>query len=144
MVNRVSPEWFRTVRIPLLAGRDFTADDRLGSPRVVIVNETLAKAVLERRARSASDWTTPKWSASCGDSKYWTLGETIRPTVYTAYAQRPEAEVELFVRTSDVAGTREGAARGNRAARPDEVRRRPADDRRRQRGTRAGAGSARS
>ena len=43
LVNRVSPDWFRTVRIPLLAGRDFTVDDRPGSPGVVIVNETLAR-----------------------------------------------------------------------------------------------------
>ena len=39
------------------------------------------------------------------DSKYWTLGEVSRPTVYTAYHQRPEAEVTVFVHTSDVAGT---------------------------------------
>ena len=39
------------------------------------------------------------------DSKYWTIGETVRPLVYTAYLQRPELEVDLFVRTSDLAGT---------------------------------------
>ena len=104
MVNRVSPEWFRTVRIPLLAGRDFTADDRPESPRVVIVNETLAKEfwngdALGKRLDDA------EVVGVVGNSKYWTLGETIRPLVYTAYAQRPGTEVELFVRTSDTGGT---------------------------------------
>lgn len=38
----VSPGYFRTLGIPLVAGRDFTARDDPTAPRVVIVNETLA------------------------------------------------------------------------------------------------------
>jgi len=37
-VNRVSPGWFRTLGIRLLAGRDFAADDRAGAPDVAVVN----------------------------------------------------------------------------------------------------------
>ena len=37
------------------------------------------------------------------DSKYWSLGEDIRPTVYTAYYQRPEREITIFLRTSNLA-----------------------------------------
>ena len=36
-------DYFRTMRIPLLDGRYFTADDRSGAPLVVIVNQTLAR-----------------------------------------------------------------------------------------------------
>lgn len=40
---RVSrPEYFRTMGVPLRAGRDFTDRDTLDAPKVVIVNETLA------------------------------------------------------------------------------------------------------
>jgi putative ABC transport system permease protein len=39
----VFPEYFRTMRTPLLAGRDFTDADRLGAPRVVIINEHMAE-----------------------------------------------------------------------------------------------------
>lgn len=36
-------EYFRTIGIPLMAGRTFTPDDRAGAPLVVIVNEAMAK-----------------------------------------------------------------------------------------------------
>jgi len=39
----VSPEYFATLGTKVLRGRAFTADDRRGSPRVAIVNETMAR-----------------------------------------------------------------------------------------------------
>jgi predicted permease len=42
-VNSVGPGYFRTLSIPLLAGRDFSRADTLGSPKVVVVNEAFAK-----------------------------------------------------------------------------------------------------
>ena len=39
----VSTDYFKALEIPLVAGRDFTAEDRMGSPQVIIVNERLAK-----------------------------------------------------------------------------------------------------
>ena len=41
--NKVGPEYFRTLGIPLLAGREFARGDTLASPRVVIVNEAFAR-----------------------------------------------------------------------------------------------------
>ncbi len=41
--NRIGPDYFRTLRISLLAGRDFTRSDALNAPKVAIVNETFAK-----------------------------------------------------------------------------------------------------
>jgi predicted permease len=41
--NEVSPDFFRTLAIPLLAGRGFTSSDVLDSPRVAIVNERFAR-----------------------------------------------------------------------------------------------------
>ena len=41
--NEVGPDYFRTLGIPLVAGRSFTARDVEGAPRVAIVNETFAK-----------------------------------------------------------------------------------------------------
>ncbi|HET9479320.1 MAG TPA: ABC transporter permease, partial [Pyrinomonadaceae bacterium] len=38
----VSADYFKTLEIPLVAGRDFNEEDRLGSPRVVIINEKMA------------------------------------------------------------------------------------------------------
>jgi len=45
-VNLVSPGWFRTLGIPLAAGRDVSRDDRLETPPVVIVNQTFARTLL--------------------------------------------------------------------------------------------------
>jgi predicted permease len=41
--NMVGPDYFKTLGIPLLAGREFTRQDVLQAPKVAIVNETFAK-----------------------------------------------------------------------------------------------------
>ncbi len=42
-INAVTPDYFRLMRMPLLRGRAFNADDRAGQPRSVIIDETLAQ-----------------------------------------------------------------------------------------------------
>jgi predicted permease len=41
--NVVGPAFFRTLGMPMVAGREFTTADGLGSPKVVIVNEAFTK-----------------------------------------------------------------------------------------------------
>ena len=41
--TRSGPGYFRTLGVPLMAGREFTAADGLGAPKVAIVNEAFAK-----------------------------------------------------------------------------------------------------
>jgi predicted permease len=41
--NVVSPDYFRTLQVPIVRGRDFTDADRLEATRVVIINEQLVK-----------------------------------------------------------------------------------------------------
>ena len=41
--NWTSPGYFRSIGMPILAGRDFTADDVAASPHVTVINETLAR-----------------------------------------------------------------------------------------------------
>ena len=43
LLNRVSPDYFRSLRIPLLAGRDFNEHDALHSPGVIILGESVAR-----------------------------------------------------------------------------------------------------
>lgn len=40
---RVSPDYFSTVGIPRLSGRDFSASDNLSGPRVAIISQTMAQ-----------------------------------------------------------------------------------------------------
>jgi predicted permease len=43
MFNEIGPNFFRTVGVPLLAGREFTESDTIGAPKVAIVNEEFAQ-----------------------------------------------------------------------------------------------------
>ncbi|MDB6146861.1 MAG: hypothetical protein JWO45_525, partial [Spartobacteria bacterium] len=41
-INVISPNYFKVMRMPILRGRNFNADDRAGQPGSVIIDETLA------------------------------------------------------------------------------------------------------
>jgi predicted permease len=43
LTRSISPGYFRTLRIPLLSGRDFTEQDKIDSPLVVILSNSTAK-----------------------------------------------------------------------------------------------------
>lgn len=42
-LNRISPDYFRTVGIPLMQGRDFSQTDGVGAPGVAIISEAMAR-----------------------------------------------------------------------------------------------------
>jgi putative ABC transport system permease protein len=46
-IGGVGPDYFKTLEIPLLAGRDFDARDRADSPKAAIVNEAFARTFLD-------------------------------------------------------------------------------------------------
>ena len=41
--NVVTPDYFKTLQVPIVRGRDFDDNDRLEAPRVVMINEQLVK-----------------------------------------------------------------------------------------------------
>ena len=43
--ERVTPQYFETLGIPLRRGRVFTTDDRVGRPPVMVINETMARTL---------------------------------------------------------------------------------------------------
>ena len=45
LYHQIAPDYFATLRIPFVAGRDFNDGERPGSPQVAIVNETLARQI---------------------------------------------------------------------------------------------------
>jgi predicted permease len=104
VANRLSAGWFATVRIPFVAGRDFTAGDREGSPRVAIVNDTLARQFWNGAALGKQIVHNRQVLEVVGvvrDSKYWTLGETAAPALYLPMLQGTPRSVTLFARTAD-------------------------------------------
>jgi predicted permease len=100
-LSRVGPDYFRTLQIPLLAGRDFDARDRVGTLKVAIVNEAFAR----KFSTGASPVGKRFWiEASPGspdtpyeivglvrDTKYGALREEFRSIAYYAAAQNTGA-----------------------------------------------------
>jgi putative ABC transport system permease protein len=115
----VTPGWFKTLRIPLRGGRDFTAHDGPDTPPVVVVNQTLASRLWQgdavgRRLKFyglRDELITADVVGVVADSKSWTLGEEPEPMVYLAARQRPSRGLTLFIRTSDVAAAADALRR---------------------------------
>jgi putative ABC transport system permease protein len=88
----VLPGYLKTVGIPLVAGRDFTAADRRGTPAVAIVNETMARRYWPEGAlgkRFTSAVTGPiEVVGVARDSKYVTIGEGPTPFFYLPLLQQ--------------------------------------------------------
>ena len=86
----VTPQYFRAMEIPLLAGRFFTEDDIDSPAPPVIVNERFAKIYLANRnpigARISTDDTHTHWNTVVGvvaDVRHFRLEETPQPQMYS-------------------------------------------------------------
>ncbi|MEP6692386.1 MAG: FtsX-like permease family protein, partial [Gemmatimonadaceae bacterium] len=102
-LRMVSPRYFETVRVPLRTGRIFSDRDVRGTPRVMIINETLAKmawpngsAIGKRMAccEAGPNGKEPSWKevvGVVGDVHAWGLGADVRPEFYLPIAQAPPA-----------------------------------------------------
>lgn len=106
--NAVSPGYFATLGVPLVAGREFTAADRAGSHKVAIVNETFAKHFfgdrnpVGRRMTPGAGNVTPDIEivAVVRDSKHSSLRERTDRFYYRPYLQESEnRRAAFFVRT---------------------------------------------
>jgi len=54
--NAIGPNFFRTLGVPLLSGREFTDQDREGAPHVAIVNQTLVRDLFQTLTQSDKDF----------------------------------------------------------------------------------------
>lgn len=108
----VGPGYFETMRIPLRQGREFNEFDREGSPKAVILNETMARRLFgaanavgqELRFRDNSSATVVGVVA---DSKYSGLAETGENALYDAWLQTPHPGqgTEFVVRGNGVSAS---------------------------------------
>ncbi|MFY9569777.1 MAG: ABC transporter permease [Blastocatellia bacterium] len=94
MQSSVALNYFSTMGIPLLAGRDFTARDREDAPLVAIVNETFARrfwpgqsAIGKRFNMGGGENPLIEVIAVAKDGKYFSLVEAPRPFVYRPLLQ---------------------------------------------------------
>jgi predicted permease len=105
--NLIGPRYFETMRIPLVAGRDFGPDDeRPGAPPVAIVNETLARkfwptgSALGHTLSPGPNAPPATIVGVARDLKYYTLAEEPRPYVYGSARQFGQAALTLHVRAT--------------------------------------------
>jgi predicted permease len=90
-IQFVGPNYFSTMGIKLLGGREFRQDDRKDSPKVVIINETFAKQYFPGQdpvGMRLFGATKPiEIVGLVSNSKYRTLGEESRSLMYQPYQQ---------------------------------------------------------
>jgi putative ABC transport system permease protein len=104
--NFVTPGYFRTIGVPLLNGRNFTAADRPGAPAVAIVNETFARRVWPGREAVGQRLVVGVSRRSLEvigvvrDAKYRTIGESPVPFIHVPAAQRYESTMWLLLRSA--------------------------------------------
>ena len=107
-INQVSADYFRTMGIPLRAGRFFDDHDVKSAQPVLIVDETFAqryfpdedpigKSITGEFSRGAGN-TSRRIVGVVGGAKYWTLSQEPFPHMYFSYLQENWWSMSLVVR----------------------------------------------
>lgn len=118
--NRVTPDYFRVMGTPLLAGRDISASDRTGAAKVVVVNETFARKFFNGQSPIGKTFTIGlpgrpdagdyEIVGLAADAKYLDLRQPAPPTMYTAWGQSETASSAAII-TLRVNGAADGYRR---------------------------------
>jgi macrolide transport system ATP-binding/permease protein len=104
LYNEVSPEYFVTMGIPLISGREFTRADDENGPRVAIVNQSMVTRYwrghnpIGERLQVRGDWVQVVGVVK--DSKYYSIEETPRPFFYVPLRQYFAVEPHIHIRTT--------------------------------------------
>jgi putative ABC transport system permease protein len=107
----ITPDYFATMRIPILQGRDFRAQDEIASTPVVIINEALAhqafpgenpigKHIMPEVGQGASEPVMREVVGVVGNVKFRDLSDEWGPESYVPSAQISFGSLTLVVRTS--------------------------------------------
>jgi ABC-type antimicrobial peptide transport system permease subunit len=118
--NTVSDQFFRTLEVPLLAGRDFEESDTSNSPRVAIVNERFAQEILGgsnpigvtfRVTRGKPEERVYQIVGLVGNTKYRDVREDFQAIIFLAESQdaEPDPDSTFVVRSGESAASLIGA-----------------------------------
>jgi len=105
-VNDIAPTFFETLRIPLIAGREFTDSDRAGTKPVIIANEAMAKHfwpnenAIGKRFHFHGDPTLREIVGVVHNTVENNIGEEPQPVAYLPLTQNYSPAVVMLVRTS--------------------------------------------
>jgi putative ABC transport system permease protein len=105
----VTPDFFRTLRVPLLQGRLFSAQDAAGAPPVVVISAAMARdnwsgqnPLGKHLKLGRADGPEPERTVVgvVGDIRSSGFDDQPDPTTYVPFAQLPQASSAVVVRTS--------------------------------------------
>jgi len=107
----ISPSYFRTMGIPILAGRAFSDFDDAQAPKVVVIDQTLAHQFFPNqdplgKHLQLPDATRPPREivGVVGSVRETGIDQQPRPTIYFPYLQSPDQTISLVVRTASEPG----------------------------------------
>jgi putative ABC transport system permease protein len=115
-LDQVSPGFFASIGLQMIAGRDFTAADQPGSPWVAVINEALARAVFQNENPIGKVVQADPFAGRARqfqvvglvrNSHYYDLHEAPPPAIYYTYQEDSPYMPTLHVHTvsADIAGT---------------------------------------
>src|SRR5262249_18488559 len=111
-VTNVSPDYFKAMDVPIVEGRTFTPDDRPDTPRVAIVNETMARRFLPGRSAIHQTFHTRNFEGPLfevvgvsADHKVTSVSEPPTPFLQIARSQQPNSYTAVIARTRGNADT---------------------------------------
>ena len=113
----VTPGYFTTMRIPVLAGRDFTERDIATAPRVAVVSRSTARklggesVVLGRRIIMGASGEVMEVVGITDDTRTQTLASTTEVEFYRPVMQRQRPFMQMMVKTAGDPASFETTAR---------------------------------
>lgn len=118
-VRMATPEYFATLGLPLLSGREFSAQDAPGAPPVIIINESLARSAWKDqdpvgRTLILDYQGGPSPRQVVGvvrDARYHGPRSDPAPEIFIPHAQNPYVVMNVVVRTTTDPGVLAQAAR---------------------------------
>lgn len=105
-IEAVSPQWFRTMRVPLRGGRAFQSSDQAQSAPVVIANESFARQFWPNGSALGQHVTIGRRPVPAevvgiaADVKNRGLAQDPQPQLWLPFTQLPWGEMNLIVRTA--------------------------------------------
>jgi predicted permease len=103
----VSTEYFDTINMRIVEGRPFNDSDRIGSPEVAVISETLASQMFPgqsavgrsffRRETETQEFEV-RIVGVARDAKYRYISSPPAPFIYMTTAQMPQPEVHFYIR----------------------------------------------
>jgi len=129
-IPKIDADYFKTMGIPLLAGREFTAGDTAAAAKVAIVSERVVREYFpggprEALGRRVRVWGNSDWLSVVGvvaEIRQRGLGQEVQPMIYAPFQQDRSGFVRFvsFVaRTGAPASVAEGIRAEIRRAAPD-------------------------